>query len=64
MIRRNLSEYVQKVASFYPTVTLVGPRQSGKTALADNIEKPLVVYAGATHEGIAVNYADTRLWCR
>ena len=34
------------------------------TALADNIEKPLIVYAGATHEGIAVNYADTRLWCR
>ena len=34
------------------------------TSLADNIEKPLVVYAGATHEGLAVNYADTRLWCR
>ena len=34
------------------------------TALADNIERPLVVYAGATHEGLAVNYADTRLWCR
>ena len=34
MIMRNLAEYVQKVAAYYPTVTLVGPRQSGKTTLA------------------------------
>lgn len=34
MIQRKLAEYIRKVASYYPTVTLVGPRQSGKTTLA------------------------------
>lgn len=32
-------------------------------ALADNIEKPLVVYSGCTQEGIAANFSDTAAWC-
>lgn len=32
-------------------------------ALADNIEKPLVVYSGRTQEGIAANFSDTAMWC-
>jgi len=31
--------------------------------LAANAESPLVVYSGETREGVAVNYADTNLWC-
>lgn len=32
-------------------------------ALADNIEKPMVVYSGCTQEGIAANFSDTAAWC-
>lgn len=34
MIKRNLAPYLQKAATQYPVVTLIGPRQSGKTTLA------------------------------
>lgn len=34
MIRRNLADSLKKMAEVYPIVTLVGPRQSGKTTLA------------------------------
>lgn len=33
------------------------------TRLAPNSARPLVVYAGRTNEGVAVNYADTIRWC-
>lgn len=34
LIKRTQANYVRKAASYYPTVTIVGPRQSGKTTLA------------------------------
>ena len=37
MIARNMSKYIERVASAYPVVTLMGPRQSGKTTLCKNM---------------------------
>lgn len=34
MIRRSIAKHVMKVAGYYPVVTVLGPRQSGKTTLA------------------------------
>ena len=34
MIRRKIADYMSKVANSYPVVTIMGPRQSGKTTLA------------------------------
>ena len=34
MIDRKIADYIDKVAKCYPVVTIVGPRQSGKTTLA------------------------------
>ena len=34
MIRRSIAKHVMKVAGHYPVVTVLGPRQSGKTTLA------------------------------
>lgn len=34
MIRRELSSYIEKTAKYYGGVTIMGPRQSGKTTLA------------------------------
>ena len=34
MIRRELSSYIEKTAKYYGAVTIMGPRQSGKTTLA------------------------------
>ena len=34
MIQRKIVDYVDKVAKCYPVVTIMGPRQSGKTTLA------------------------------
>jgi hypothetical protein len=34
MFKRDLQVYVEKVATFYPVVVILGPRQSGKTTLA------------------------------
>ena len=34
MIQRKIADYVEKVAKCYPVVTIMGPRQSGKTTLA------------------------------
>ena len=44
MIQRNLSPKLKKVASWYPIVTVVGPRQSGKTTLCKQVfpDKPYV----------------------
>ena len=33
MIQRKIADYVDKVAKCYPVVTIMGPRQSGKTTL-------------------------------
>ena len=32
-IHREIEPFVQKLAGFYPVVTITGPRQSGKTTL-------------------------------
>jgi len=37
MIQRILTSYLKRDASFYPVVTLTGPRQSGKTTLARSV---------------------------
>lgn len=44
MIRRNIAPQLQKLATSYPIVTLVGPRQSGKTTLAKSLfpDKPYI----------------------
>ena len=34
MIQRYISTYINKLSASYPVVTLMGPRQSGKTTLA------------------------------
>ena len=34
MIGRKIADYIDKVAKCYPVVTIVGPRQSGKTTIA------------------------------
>ena len=34
MISRNISRFIERVADAYPVVTIMGPRQSGKTTLA------------------------------
>lgn len=34
MIKRNISQHLIYLLSMYPTVTITGPRQSGKTTLA------------------------------
>ncbi len=34
MIRRKIADYVDRVSKSYPVVTIMGPRQSGKTTLA------------------------------
>ncbi len=33
MFKRTLTPYIQELATKYPVVTLLGPRQSGKTTL-------------------------------
>lgn len=33
MIARDMSRYIERIASAYPVVTIMGPRQSGKTTL-------------------------------
>jgi predicted AAA+ superfamily ATPase len=44
MIRRNIEPLLRQLAGQYPIVTLVGPRQSGKTTLARMVfpDKPYV----------------------
>ena len=33
MIKREISDIVKEMAGYYPVVTVMGPRQSGKTTL-------------------------------
>ena len=48
MIERKLTPLVRKAASQYPSVTLFGPRQSGKTTLAKSCV-PGFSYANLEH---------------
>lgn len=64
MIQRKLAEYIRKVASYYPTVTLVGPRQSGKTTLARELF-PNHRYCNLEAEDVlAMAKADPRAFLR
>ena len=60
MIERKIANYVSKVADCYPVVTIMGPRQSGKTTLAREIF-PAHEYRNLEAEDIlAVAKADPR----
>lgn len=37
MIKRKITPYLQSMARFFPVVTILGPRQSGKTTLAKQV---------------------------
>ena len=37
MFRRSIAKHVMKIAGYYPVVTVMGPRQSGKTTLAKTL---------------------------
>ncbi|MCC6128268.1 MAG: ATP-binding protein [Chlamydiae bacterium] len=55
MFKRLLTAYIQDFAKKYPVVTLLGPRQSGKTTLvrAAFPEKPYVNMEDAEHRALA-----------
>lgn len=36
-IKRDITEYLQKFASFFPVIAVLGPRQSGKTTLVQHV---------------------------
>ena len=60
MIRRKIADYVSKVANSYPVVTIMGPRQSGKTTLAQ-AHFPRHVYRNLEAEDVlAAAKADAR----
>ena len=64
MIKREQMDYVRKVASYYPTVTIVGPRQSGKTTLARTLF-PTHRYCNLEAEDVlAMARADPRAFLR
>lgn len=64
MIQRKLADYIKKVASYYPTVTIVGPRQSGKTTLARTLF-PKYIYCNLEAEDVlAIAKADPRSFLR
>jgi predicted AAA+ superfamily ATPase len=37
MIQRTLSQTLRQEAQYYPSITLIGPRQSGKTTLVRHL---------------------------
>ncbi len=39
MIKRSAESYLEKLAGYYPVITVVGPRQSGKTTLVKSVFK-------------------------
>jgi predicted AAA+ superfamily ATPase len=55
MILRNRYKTVLERLALFPAVALLGPRQAGKTTLAEDIEpdKSFVVYAGDERYPIA-----------
>ncbi|MBN2340845.1 MAG: ATP-binding protein [Deltaproteobacteria bacterium] len=52
MIKRNMSHELQKCAAEYPAVTILGPRQSGKTTLAQ--------MTFPNHQYVSLEDPDTR----
>ncbi|HFQ80644.1 MAG TPA: ATP-binding protein [Desulfobacterales bacterium] len=54
MIRRILAKKIEQLAGQYPIVTIIGPRQSGKTTLAQ--------YVFADYQYISFEDPDTRLY--
>ena len=56
MIRRNIEPLLRQLAQHYPIVTMVGPRQSGKTTLAKMVfsEKPYVTLEDPGTRGFAI----------
>lgn len=64
MIQRKLADYIKKIASYYPTVTIVGPRQSGKTTLVRALF-PDYLYCNLEAEDVlSVAKADSRSFLR
>lgn len=55
MFKRSLTPYIQKLATKYPVVTLLGPRQSGKTTLVKAAfpKKVYVNMEDAEHRSLA-----------
>ncbi|MBS0606564.1 MAG: ATP-binding protein [Parachlamydiales bacterium] len=55
MFKRQLTPYIQQLASKYPVVTLLGPRQSGKTTLVKAAfpQKPYVNMEDADNRSLA-----------
>jgi len=56
MIKRTLHQYLVRDASYYPVLTLTGPRQSGKTTLARA--------AFPDHAYVSLEETDARLFAR
>ncbi|MBR6021747.1 MAG: ATP-binding protein [Kiritimatiellae bacterium] len=56
MIQRTIEPFVRQLAGFYPVVTILGPRQSGKTTLAKALFP--------THEYRSLEAEDIRLAAR
>ena len=55
MFKRFLTPHIQELAKKYPVITLLGPRQSGKTTLARTAfpEKPYVNMEDADSRALA-----------
>src|SRR3989344_1922918 len=55
MFKRSLTSYLQRLATKYPVITLLGPRQSGKTTLvrATFPKKPYVNMEDADNRALA-----------
>jgi uncharacterized protein len=57
MIKRHILKYLLKVAKFFPAVTILGPRQSGKTTLA-KIAFPKLPYTSLENPDIRALASD------
>ena len=57
MLKRKLQPHIQKLAKKYPIVTILGPRQSGKTTLARTAfpDKPYVNMEDAENRALATS---------
>ena len=56
MINRYLAQYLKRDASYYPVITLTGPRQSGKTTLAQS--------TFPSHQYISLEEPDQRAFAK
>jgi predicted AAA+ superfamily ATPase len=54
-INRFLKEQILEVSKFYRVITLTGPRQSGKTTLADEKQLQTHPLRGALFENMMIN---------